>query len=74
MYVRSGFAVLRGVWEVGKWRRALKTVGDNITKPSNEINVWMGDADGTLSHWCFNVREHMQRHIATHISNFFKIT
>lgn len=34
----------------------------------------MGDADGTLSHWCFNVREHMQGHIATHISTFFKIT
>lgn len=50
MYARSGFAVLRGEWEVGKWRGALKTVGDNITQPSNEINVWMGDADGTLSH------------------------
>jgi len=34
----------------------------------------MGDADGILSHWCFNVREHMQGHIATDISTFFQIT
>ena len=47
---------------------------DNITKLLNEINVWMGDADGILSHWCFNVREHMQGHIATDISTFFQIT
>lgn len=47
---------------------------DDITKLSNEINVCMGDADGTLSHRCFNIREHMQGHIATDNSTFFKIT
>lgn len=55
-------------------KRSSENCRRDDTKLSNEINVWMGDADGTLSHWCFNVGEHMQGHIATHSSTFFKIT